>query len=38
MHRREGDTAALARLKALSASWRHTLERRLQAANRGTAA
>ena len=32
MHRRQGDTAALARLQALSASWRHTLERRLQAA------
>ena len=35
MHRREGDTAALARLDALSASWRHTLERRLQAAPQG---
>lgn len=32
MHRREGDTAALVRLEALSASWRHTLERRLRAA------
>jgi len=32
MHQREGDTAALARLGPLSASWRHTLERRLQAA------
>jgi len=31
MHQREGDTAALARVGALSASWRHTLERRLQA-------
>ena len=37
MHRREGDAAALASLKSLSASWRHTLERRLQASKRGTA-
>jgi MOSC domain-containing protein YiiM len=32
MHRREGDTAALARLDELSASWRRTLEKRLHAA------
>jgi MOSC domain-containing protein YiiM len=32
MHQREGDTAALARLEALAASWRHTLTRRLEAA------
>ena len=33
MHRREGDTAALARLGELSANWRHKLERRLQVAD-----
>jgi MOSC domain-containing protein YiiM len=35
MHRREGDTAALARLDELSASWRRTLEKRLHAAGPG---
>ena len=37
MHRREGDTAALAALEPLSASWRHTLKRRLHAARQAEA-